>query len=56
MASELNGVSDEVLRRVIRECRVDLWLLPSGGEKSIVHLLMRIFSLVPLVTGSRDEG
>ncbi len=28
---EPNGISDEILRRAIRECRVDLWLLPSGS-------------------------
>jgi len=27
---EAVGVSDEIVRRAIRECRVDLWLLPSG--------------------------
>jgi hypothetical protein len=28
---EADGVSDEIVRRAIRECRVDLWLLPSGA-------------------------
>ncbi len=26
-----NGVSDQIVRRAIRECHVDLWLLPSGA-------------------------
>jgi hypothetical protein len=30
MAFEADGVSDEVIRRAITECRVDLWLMPSG--------------------------
>jgi hypothetical protein len=28
---EEDGISDEVIRRAITECRVDLWLLPSGA-------------------------
>jgi hypothetical protein len=28
---EADGISDEIVRRAIRECRVDLWLLPSGA-------------------------
>ena len=39
MASEMNGVSDEVVRRAVRECRVDLWLLPTGAPfVTISHL------------------
>jgi hypothetical protein len=30
MAFEADGVSDEVIKRAITECRVNLWLLPSG--------------------------
>jgi hypothetical protein len=33
------GISDQIVRRAIRECRVDLWLLPSGGPfVAISHL------------------
>ena len=36
---EPNGVSDEILRRAVRECRVDLWLLPSGSPfVTVSHL------------------
>jgi hypothetical protein len=28
---EADGISEEVIRRAIRECRVDIWLLPSGA-------------------------
>jgi len=28
---EADGISDEVITRVIKECRVNLWLLPSGA-------------------------
>jgi hypothetical protein len=28
---EAEGISDQIVRRAIRECRVDLWLLPSGA-------------------------
>jgi hypothetical protein len=28
---EADGISDQIVRRAIRECRVDLWLLPSGA-------------------------
>jgi hypothetical protein len=28
---EPTGISDEILRRAISECRVDMWLLPSGS-------------------------
>ena len=28
---ESEGISDQIVRRAIRECRVDLWLLPSGA-------------------------
>src|SRR4029077_11943239 len=28
---ETEGISDQIVRRAIRECRVDLWLLPSGA-------------------------
>ena len=28
---EANGISDQLIRRAIRECRVDLWLLASGA-------------------------
>jgi hypothetical protein len=28
---EAQGISDEVVRHAIRECRVDIWLLPSGA-------------------------
>jgi hypothetical protein len=39
MTSEADGVSDEVVRRAITECRVDLWLLPSGAPfVDISHL------------------
>ena len=39
MILELNGVSDEIVRRALRECRVDLWLLPSGAPfVTISHL------------------
>ena len=31
MALEAAGVSHAIIRRKIRECRVDLWLLPSGA-------------------------
>jgi hypothetical protein len=31
MTFEADGVSDEVVRRAITECRIDLWLLPSGA-------------------------
>jgi hypothetical protein len=38
-AFEVVSMSDEVVRRAIRECRVDLWLLPSGGPfVAISHL------------------
>jgi hypothetical protein len=30
MDFEQQGISDEIVRRAITECRVDLWLLPSG--------------------------
>ncbi len=30
MNFKAQGISDQVVRRAIRECRVDLWLLPSG--------------------------
>jgi hypothetical protein len=29
MEFEADGISDEIVKRAIRECRVDLWLLPS---------------------------
>ena len=36
---EPNGISDEILRRAVRECRVDLWLLPSGAPfVTVSHL------------------
>jgi hypothetical protein len=39
MAPEVSGVSDEVVRHAVRECRVDLWLLPSGAPfVTISHL------------------
>jgi hypothetical protein len=39
MTSEADGVSDEVVKRAIVECRVDLWLLPSGAPfVAISHL------------------
>jgi hypothetical protein len=39
MALELNGVSDDVVKRAIRECRVELWLLPSAAPfVTISHL------------------
>jgi hypothetical protein len=39
MALKLNGVSDDIVRRAITECRVDLWLLPSGAPfVTISHL------------------
>jgi hypothetical protein len=28
---EADGISDEVIRRAIQECRIDLWLLPSNA-------------------------
>ena len=28
---EAEGISEQIVRRAIRECRVDLWLLPSGA-------------------------
>jgi hypothetical protein len=31
MILKLNGVSEEIVRRPIRECRADIWLLPSGA-------------------------
>jgi hypothetical protein len=31
MLFEANGISDEIVRHAIRECRVALWLLPSGS-------------------------
>jgi hypothetical protein len=31
MDLEANGISDQLIRRAIRECRVDMWLLPSGA-------------------------
>jgi hypothetical protein len=36
MTSEGDGVSDEVVKRAISECRVDLWLVPSGDP--FVHI------------------
>jgi len=46
MTSEADGVSDEVVKRAITECRVDLWLLPTGAPfVDISHLNGRnIFS------------
>jgi hypothetical protein len=39
MTSEADGVSDQVVRRAVKECRVDLWLLPSGAPfVDISHL------------------
>jgi hypothetical protein len=39
MAFELVGVNDEVIRRAIRECRIDVWLLPLGAPfVTISHL------------------
>jgi hypothetical protein len=39
MAPEISGVSDEVIRRAVTECRVDLWLLPKGAPfVTISHL------------------
>jgi hypothetical protein len=36
---EPNGISDEILRRAVTECRVDLWLLPSGAPfVTVSHL------------------
>jgi len=39
MAPKVSGVSDEVIRHAVRECRVDLWLLPTGAPfVTISHL------------------
>jgi len=34
-----NGVSDQIVRRAIRECHVDLWLLPSDGPFVVISHL-----------------
>ena len=39
MTSEADGVSDEVVKRAITECRVDLWLLPSSGPLMVMSHL-----------------
>ena len=39
MVLKLNGVSEESVRRAIRECRVDIWLLPTEAPfVTISHL------------------
>jgi hypothetical protein len=39
MTSEADGVSDEIVKRAITECRVDLWLLPSGAPLVVISHL-----------------
>jgi hypothetical protein len=39
MTSEADGVSNEVVRRAITECRVDLWLLPSAAPFVVISHL-----------------
>jgi uncharacterized membrane protein YccF (DUF307 family) len=39
MTSEADGVSNEVVRRAITECRVDLWLLPSVAPFVVISHL-----------------
>ena len=39
MTSEADGVSDEIVKRAITECRVDLWLLPSSGPLMVMSHL-----------------
>jgi hypothetical protein len=52
MTSEGNGVSDGVVKRAITECRVDVWLMPSGDPfVHMSHLTNRnIYSAEVLVT------
>jgi len=39
MFRKLNGINEEIVRRAIRECRVDIWLLPSSAPfVAISHL------------------
>lgn len=39
MVLKLNGISEEIIRRAIRECRADIWLLPSNAPfVTISHL------------------
>jgi hypothetical protein len=39
MVLKLNGISEDIVRRAIRECRVEIWLLPSSAPfVAISHL------------------
>jgi hypothetical protein len=39
MTSEADGVSNEVVKRAISECRVDIWLLPSSAPLEVISHL-----------------